>query len=389
MRTGERFTSRGDRRAGPQAGRVPVSLRAVLAGLIGAGLLFGAWRLSWEPGQQPARLSLTSGRLRLLAATVALLLLLPVARTDRPARTRAGRWGARGLAVGTVGYSVVLGAWLPDPGGPRLAPDRAYRSRRADPRPGGGGVRGGMAISGSCIGAHLYRLGEGSPTAPFALLGTASASSSVSPPGTALSRQHFGGAGALAAAPPRLCGQPDPHLGVWPLALAAPAPAAAAETGLPKAVDPLRAVFVKRWPTWLGGLAVGAIGTMAICGWGRSGYRRDRGSQRRRRRAAAFCGAQGRARRLSRLRHGDPGRLCDTNGLFVAGLVIASFAAALAADEFRPARRAGTRRARPPRGAPPRLGRDDRARCSVGTLLSGIMAGGVSGGFSVLRCSRA
>ena len=31
----------------------------------------------------------------------------------------------------------------------------------------------GMAISGSCISAHLYRLGEGSPTAPFALAGTA------------------------------------------------------------------------------------------------------------------------------------------------------------------------------------------------------------------------
>ncbi len=31
----------------------------------------------------------------------------------------------------------------------------------------------GMAISGSCVSAHLYRLGEGSPTAPFALIGTA------------------------------------------------------------------------------------------------------------------------------------------------------------------------------------------------------------------------
>jgi uncharacterized protein len=31
----------------------------------------------------------------------------------------------------------------------------------------------GMAISGSCISAHFYRLGEGSPTAPFALVGAA------------------------------------------------------------------------------------------------------------------------------------------------------------------------------------------------------------------------
>lgn len=30
----------------------------------------------------------------------------------------------------------------------------------------------GMAVSGSCISAHLYRLGEGSPTALFALVGT-------------------------------------------------------------------------------------------------------------------------------------------------------------------------------------------------------------------------
>jgi hypothetical protein len=31
----------------------------------------------------------------------------------------------------------------------------------------------GMTVSGSCISAHLYRLGEGSPTAPFALGGAA------------------------------------------------------------------------------------------------------------------------------------------------------------------------------------------------------------------------
>ena len=76
------------------------------------------------------------------------------------------------LAVGTLGYLVVFGAWLPDPFGGRLPPD-AHIGPSGPVLALAAFVFGvGMAISGSCISGHLYRLGEGSPTAPFALIGT-------------------------------------------------------------------------------------------------------------------------------------------------------------------------------------------------------------------------
>ncbi|MGL4262753.1 MAG: YeeE/YedE thiosulfate transporter family protein, partial [Afipia sp.] len=76
------------------------------------------------------------------------------------------------LAVGILGYTIVFGAWLPDAATGRLPPD-AFIGPVSVALVGAGLVFGaGMAISGSCVSAHLYRLGEGSPTAPFALVGT-------------------------------------------------------------------------------------------------------------------------------------------------------------------------------------------------------------------------
>ena len=75
------------------------------------------------------------------------------------------------LAVGLLGTYAIFGAWMPQPSAARL-PAEAHIGPVSWVLALGALVFGvGMTVSGSCISAHLYRLGEGSPTAPFALLG--------------------------------------------------------------------------------------------------------------------------------------------------------------------------------------------------------------------------
>ena len=77
------------------------------------------------------------------------------------------------IAVCTVGMHVVMTAWLPVPLPGRLPPDAHIGPVSWALVAAGLAFGLGMVISGSCISAHWYRLGEGSPTAPFALAGAA------------------------------------------------------------------------------------------------------------------------------------------------------------------------------------------------------------------------
>ncbi|HEY9240150.1 MAG TPA: YeeE/YedE thiosulfate transporter family protein, partial [Burkholderiaceae bacterium] len=77
------------------------------------------------------------------------------------------------LAVGTVGMHVVMTGWLPVPVPGRLPPDAHIGPVSWALVLAGAAFGLGMVISGSCISAHWYRMGEGSATAPFALLGAA------------------------------------------------------------------------------------------------------------------------------------------------------------------------------------------------------------------------
>ncbi|KAG1255888.1 hypothetical protein G6F66_014868 [Rhizopus arrhizus] len=89
------------------------------------------------------------------------------------------------LGVGTLGYHAVFGAFLPVPSPARLPPG-AHIGPVSLALVAGAFVFGvGMRVSGSCISAHFYRLGEGALASPFALLGA-------------------GGAGGVAAAAPGL-----------------------------------------------------------------------------------------------------------------------------------------------------------------------------------------
>jgi uncharacterized membrane protein YedE/YeeE len=286
------------------------------------------------------------------------------------------------LATGIVGYTLIFGAWLPDPSGTRLPPTAHIGPVGPVLVLAGLAFGAGMAISGSCISAHLYRLGEGSPTAPFALVGTAIgfwlgflawnplylASISESP--ILWLPRLLGYGGALVASLAVLGG-----LVLWllrrPVATAAAAP-----------VSPLTAVFRRRWPASVGGVAVGLIGTAAYLRLSPLGVTAEIGA-RTRQAAGAFDLLPARLEGL------DAFRGCATlvrdalmtpNGLFIAGLVVAAFASALAAGEFRPQRpRAGHVVRGLTGGVLLGFGAMIGLGCSVGTLLSGISAGAMSG----------
>ncbi|MGX7709014.1 YeeE/YedE family protein [Methylobacterium sp. Gmos1] len=363
-------------------------LRAGLSLALAALLAAGAWHLSGEAGGTRLSLSLVFGALFGFVLQRSRFCFLCVWRDFLDRGDPRGVLGIlAALAIGMAGYAVVFGAWLPDPSGTRLPPGAHIGPVGPILALAGLAFGAGMAISGSCLSAHLYRLGEGSPTAPFALLGAALGfvlgfltwnplylAGIAEAPVTWLPR-HLGYAGSLVAGLAVLAG-----LALWLLRRLRPAPPRA------YAPDPLRAavsaVFVARWPTWLGGLAVGAIGALAYLRLGPLGVTAEIGG--RSRQAASALGLL-----PERLEGLDGFRGCATalrdglltpNGLFVGGLVVAAFAAALAAGQFRPER--------PGRGHVLRglsggvllgWGSMTGLGCSIGTLLSGIMAGALSG----------
>lgn len=76
------------------------------------------------------------------------------------------------IAVGSVGYSLIFGQFLPQPQSGNLPP-AAHITPLSLPLILGAVVFGfGMVLSGSCISGHIYRLGVGSIRSIPALLGT-------------------------------------------------------------------------------------------------------------------------------------------------------------------------------------------------------------------------
>lgn len=288
------------------------------------------------------------------------------------------------LAVGITGYTLIFGAWLPDPGGTRLPPTAHIGPVSSALGLAGLAFGAGMAISGSCISAHLYRLGEGSPTSPFALIGAAGGFSlgflswndlylwSIAGSPVLWLPRHLGYGGSLLASLAVLA------LMAWLLVRTGrtqPASPAAADA-------PLAALFTRRWPAWIGGLFVGLIGVAAYLRLSPLGVTAEIGS-RSRQLAATFGWLP------SRLEGLDSFRGCATiirdavltpNGLFIGGIVAASFAAALAADEFKPRWPTHGQALRGlAGGALLGWGTVIGLGCTIGTLLSGISAGAISG----------
>ena len=369
------------------------SARRVLPALLLAAALVGAWLDLSKAGSEAGALSLVFGAafgLVLQRSRVCFYCALREWLEEREPDGVLGLLAA--LAAGAVGYALVFGAWMPDPGTGRLPPD-AFIGPLAWTLVLGGLAFGlGMAISGSCLSAHLYRLGEGSPTAPFALIGAVI--------GFGLGFASWNGLylALMAEAPvvwlPAWLGYPGwlaLTLGTL-LALAWPAlqrrsvrraEAHDALAALPAGpLRPLRAVFAARWPGWLGGLFVGALGSFAYLRVAPLGVTAELSARSRELGHAVgvlpdtLLGLDALRGCISLVRDA----VLSNNGLFVAGLVVASLAAALASGEARLSR---PRPAQAARGLAGGVllgwGATVALGCSVGTLLSGIQAGALSG----------
>lgn len=285
------------------------------------------------------------------------------------------------LASGAAGYALVLGAWVPDPFAGRLPPDAHVGPVSLTLAAGAFAFGLGMAISGSCISAHLYRLGEGAFGSLVALAGAGL--------GFVLGFLSWNWlwlndviAAPVVWLPARLG-----HGGSLALTLAVLAAAAAWllwRGKLPETPRPhgAAAILGARWPGVLGGVLVGFIATLSYVRVGPLGVTAELGS-------LARTGAAGLGLLPETLLGLDALRGCATvvketlasrNGAFVAGLVLAAFAAARLAGDWRPAW--------PEARALPRLllggvllgwGAMVALGCTVGVILSGIMAGAAAG----------
>jgi hypothetical protein len=251
-----------------------------------------------------------------------------------------------------------------------------------------------MAISGSCISAHLYRLGEGSPTAIFALFGTLI--------GFAIGFATWNGLylGTISEAPvlwlPHELGYGGTLLlTVAVLAALAAAALSWARVSAPEPRQPLTlrsaigAIFVRRWPAAAGGAAVGVISAAYYLRVAPLGVTAELGSIARTAAASAglapdtlfgLDGFRGCATAVKSF-------LVSENGLFVGGLALASLASALIAGQFSPrwpgwpdVWRGTLGGVLMGWGAMTALG------CTVGVLLSGIHAAAVSGWVFLIFC---
>ncbi|MDM0025580.1 YeeE/YedE family protein [Variovorax saccharolyticus] len=295
------------------------------------------------------------------------------------------------IAVGTVGMHVVMTAWLPVPLAGRLPPDAHIGPVSWALVAAGLAFGLGMVISGSCISAHWYRLGEGSPTAPFALAGAAAGfllgfgswnwlySATIATAPVVWLPHHLGYAGSAALQllvlgfVSALLWRRLPASGTVPQSSPAARSFGAA----------LRSLIEGRWNFAWGGLLVGAIAVVAVLRMRPLGVT-----------AALGSGARGfgdhHALLPARLEGLDSFAGCVTavaeslwqtpNALLVGGIVIGALAAALASGQFRPGWPSGQQVARGLGGgvllgwgAMTGLG------CTVGNLLSGTMAGALSG----------
>lgn len=285
------------------------------------------------------------------------------------------------LAVGTLGYHAIFGAFLPEPAAGRLPPGAHIGPVSGVLVLGAFAFGLGMAIAGSCISAQLYRLGEGALAAPVALLGTLGgfvlgllswnplylASMQEAP---VLWLPHHLGYDGSAVVQLLALGLVAALLARWHRA---PPPSLGA------GASPW---WRRRWPTHVGGILIGALAVVAFLRVAPLGVTAELGS-------VARTLADQRGWLPTRLEGIDTLRGCATaiketlwsnNGAFIAGIVLGSLAAALSAGDFKPKRPTRNELLRALAGGVLMgWGATLALGCTVGTLLSGIMAAAASG----------
>lgn len=302
------------------------------------------------------------------------------------------------LGFGIVFYTVVVMAWVPVPQPERLPPNAHIGPVGPVLALAATAFGFGMALSGSCLSGHFYRLGEGAFGSLVAIAGAAL--------GFLLGFLSWNGLFTLTVFddPPLWLPHVLGHGGALAAGLAAVALLALAtlalsrrqtgeerrdspETPLKAALD---AVFVRRWPPVTTGILVAAIGAFAYLRIAPIGVTAELGSLVRT--AATPVGLVPETLAgLDTLRgcvSAVKTALLSPNGLFVSGLIAGSFASALAAGQFRPvwpdARGLALRFFG---GSLMGWGAMTALGCTVGVLLSGIHAGAVSGWVFLAFCS--
>ncbi|QOC21602.1 YeeE/YedE family protein [Wenzhouxiangella sp. AB-CW3] len=291
------------------------------------------------------------------------------------------------LAVGTLGHVVLFGAWVPDPGAGHLPP-RAHIGPVSWVVLLGGLIFGiGMSLSGSCISAHLYRLGEGSVLSVFALLGAVI--------GFMLGFRtwnSFWNAGLAEASPawlPSSMGYAGSTtlqllilavLAVWQLRHLRPADSV--QTADYTLSGLWHRIMVQRWPTWLGGAGIGLIGTVAYLRTEPLGVTAEL-SRVSRELGSAMGMVPDRLRGLDQVSGcivTETVQWIGNNGIFVLAMIAAAWASALLAGQFRVERKS-LRAMASALGGGILLGFGAMIAlgCTIGTLLSGISALAVSG----------
>ena len=373
--------------------QAPGRWASALAAVLSLGLVFAAWQLGGaDSDSQALSLSLLGGALFGLLLQRSRFCFFCVTRDFIEQRKPDGLLGIiAALAVGTLGYHLVFGAFVPDPSSGRLPPD-AHVGPLSWVLGLSATVFGiGMALSGSCISAHLYRLGEGAFASLFALFGALIGfflgflcwnplyllSIQQAPVVWLPAWQGYGVSFLLQIA---LLG----GLACWLLLHVQ------ANTEPRVVAHNLRQLlFGQRWPTWVGGVLIGFLATLSYLRVGPLGVTAELGS-------VARTAADGLGWLPERLEGLDSFSGCATavkeallsnNGLFILGLVVASWASALLAGDFQPKRPRVSELLRNLLGGV-LLGWGSMLAlgCTVGTLLSGIMAGALSGWVFAVFC---
>lgn len=291
------------------------------------------------------------------------------------------------LAVGTLGYHFLFGAFVPEPGPGRLPPTAHIGPVSWVLVLGSTSFGLGMAFAGSCISAQLYRFGEGLLSAPVTLIGAGI--------GFVLGFLSWNTLylGAMQEAPvlwlPNLLG----YTGSILIQLALLATVALVLIRLHRSRDTsaeaAKPWWERRWPHHVGGMLIGALAVAAYLRVAPLGVTAELGS-------LARTAADGAGLLPSRLQGLDTLRGCATlikdtlwsnNGLFVIGLVLGSFASAWSARDFAPRTPSAAELARGfIGGVLMGWGGMIALGCTVGTLLSGIMAAAVSGWVFAVFC---
>lgn len=293
------------------------------------------------------------------------------------------------IAVGAIGYAIVFGMFLPNPETRNLPPAAHIGPVSWVLALAAFAFGIGMALSGACIGGHLYRLGQGSLRAIPALLGTAIGF------GLGFLTWNDLYLGVIQEAPtiwlPHLIGYSGALIATLAVLIALSLVALKLNRKDDKysasVAEPLNAVTLRerivrrRWAPIYSGAIVGVIGTIAYLRIEPLGVTRQIGSSTR-----TFLDAQAwLPENLSGLDVmagciGVVSEIITNNGWIILGIVIASFAAALSGNRFKiEPLRASTAGTAVLGGILLGWGAMLSLGCTVGVLLSSTQAFAVSG----------